>query len=220
MTRRRFFKFKNVKRTVFSVGAIALFYVLTTVLYIRWDLTLTGRYSLAEFTRTTVAELKEPLTIKAYFSKNLPPVYQEIATQSRDTISEFARASSGNLRVEYIDPLEEAQRSEANANGVPEAQVQVYQKDNLAVQKGFLGLAVTKDDKHESIPFIQDVQNLEYQILSAITKVQTDVTPSIGFLQGHDEHGFSSGGERDDYQSVRKLLEQNYRVLPVNLSAH
>ena len=55
-----------------AVVAIVLLNAAGSTLFIRRDLTNNRAYSLSAASKTTVSELKEPLTIKIFFSPNLP----------------------------------------------------------------------------------------------------------------------------------------------------
>ncbi|MCC7010837.1 MAG: GldG family protein [Acidobacteria bacterium] len=71
----------------------------------RWDLTAAGQFSLSDQTKKILAELKQPLTIRAF--------YTGVADQYRDRLKEYEYASS-QVSTEFIDaernPLEAQKR--------------------------------------------------------------------------------------------------------------
>src|SRR3972149_5989298 len=67
-------------------------------LFARIDLTENKVYTLSKETRGIVRDLKEPLTIKAYFTKELPAPYNNIARFVEDQLGELKAYGKGNFR--------------------------------------------------------------------------------------------------------------------------
>src|SRR5215469_13688998 len=79
----------------------------TFVTTARLDLTQNGRFSLAEGTRNITRSLKEPITLRFFFSKKIAADYAQTnayAQRVRDLLREYAAFSHGNIILQEIDP--------------------------------------------------------------------------------------------------------------------
>src|SRR5690606_995323 len=105
---------------------------------------------LSPATRKILKDLEEPVTIKAYFSKNLPPHINQTRKDFQDLLVEYANLADGNILYEFIDPnsKEESER-EAMEKGVRPALISVREKDQVKQQKAFLGATVQLGEKSE-----------------------------------------------------------------------
>ncbi|MBV9694682.1 MAG: GldG family protein, partial [Alphaproteobacteria bacterium] len=107
---------KPVPRRTFALVALVLAAVIFVALNIaadtgltgaKLDLTANGQFTLSEGTRHIVANLKEPVTLKFYFSKQVAAEYAQTvayAKRVRDLLGEYASASGGKVIVQEIDP--------------------------------------------------------------------------------------------------------------------
>ena len=71
---------------------------------LRLDVTEGKLYSLSSTTKGLLARLDEPLLIRGYFSERTHPLLAPLVPQLRDLMAEYASASDGGVRVEFIDP--------------------------------------------------------------------------------------------------------------------
>src|ERR1700722_6953159 len=74
---------------------------------LRIDLTQQHLYTLAPGTRQVLAGLKDPITLKLFYSRKLGaavPAYGAYADRVRETLQQYAAAASGKIRLEYFDP--------------------------------------------------------------------------------------------------------------------
>jgi ABC-type uncharacterized transport system involved in gliding motility auxiliary subunit len=94
----------------------------------RWDLTEDNRFSISEASHRLAQSLEDPITIRAYFSQNLPPRIEPLQRQVFDILSEYEAHSAGKIKVERYDPLESrTAESEAESYGIQPVQLQVYE---------------------------------------------------------------------------------------------
>lgn len=71
------------------------------------DLTQQRLYTLAAGTRKIIAELKDPITLRLYYSRALGsrlPVYGAYADRVSEMLREYASASDGKIRLQFFDP--------------------------------------------------------------------------------------------------------------------
>src|SRR5688572_13039021 len=170
------------------IGIIIVLNLLANEYHIRLDLTEDRQYTLSDATENILEELEEPVTVKAYFSKDLPPNIVKTRQDFQDLLIEYATRADGQLLYEFINPNEkESYEQEATKNGIQPVLINVREKDQMKQQKAFLGATVQLGEKKEVIPFIQPGAAMEYALSTALKKISIDNKPIVGFVQGHGE---------------------------------
>jgi gliding-associated putative ABC transporter substrate-binding component GldG len=174
--------------TVLVVAILFVINLLSNEFHLRFDLTAEGQYTLSQATKDILNGLEEPITIKAYFSEDLPPNVIKARQDFQEMLVEYASLADGMLLYEFINPNEnEANEQDAVSHGIQPVLINVREKDQVKQQKAFLGATVSLDDKSDVIPFIQPGTAMEYELSTAIKKIAVDNKPKVGFLQGHGE---------------------------------
>jgi gliding-associated putative ABC transporter substrate-binding component GldG len=183
-------------------------------IFTRADLTENHIYTLSRASRNVVAGLEDRLTVKAYFSKDLPTPYNANSRYVNDALDDYRAYSRGKFVFEFVDPADETKlEEEAQRYRVQPVQVNVMEKDNVQLKKVYMGLVLIYGDKHETLPLIQDVENFEYEMTSAIKRVVADRLPKVGFLTGF---GMPDLGQ--DMRQLAGALSKHYQVVPVSTS--
>lgn len=203
-----------VGEALLVLGIIVLINVIAGWIFFRLDLTADKRYTLTQATKDAVEELQDNLTINAYFSQKLPPQFAATEDQVRDVLAEYKRYGGRRVKVRFVDPETNANEKElAEGMGVPQVQVQVVERDQAQSVNAYMGIALLYLDKHETIPVVQNTNNLEYDLTTAIVKMAAKKVLKIGFLArtGRPE-------ENANYNAVRGALEKSYDVTDVDVS--
>lgn len=196
------------------VGILILLNVLASGLFSRADLTKEGLYSLSKGSKDLMAKLDDKVTATAYFSADLPAPYNQHARYVQDLFEEYAAYSKGHFTFEVKDPgTEETAKNEMMTIGIPPVQIQEIKNDKFEVKQAFLGIVVSYADKKEVLPVIKSVDNLEYELTSAIRKLTTSKLKKIGFLAGHGEPSL-----QEDLKQALSLIEKNYVTTAVDFS--
>lgn len=175
-----------------TAGLLIVMLILLNLLagefHLRLDLTEDRQYTLSQATRNILDNLEDPVTVKAYFSRDLPPNISKTRDDFQDLLVEYANRSDGQIVYEFVNPNEkEAVEQEATENGIRPVLINVREKDQATQQKAFLGATVQLGDKKETIPFIQPGAAMEYALSTAIKKLSVSNKPKIGFITGHGE---------------------------------
>jgi ABC-type uncharacterized transport system involved in gliding motility auxiliary subunit len=149
----------------------------------RLDLTADKLFTLSEGTRSVLAKIQEPITLRLYYSDRLGkeiPQYGVYATRVREMLREYANAAPGKVRLEFIDPQpfsDEEDRAVAfGLQGVPV---------NQAGELVYFGIAGTNSaDKEELIAFLQPERErfLEYDLTKLVFNLATIKKPAVGLL--------------------------------------
>ncbi|GAB4353559.1 MAG: hypothetical protein Kow006_18760 [Gammaproteobacteria bacterium] len=154
---------------------------------LRADLTEGRLYSISDATRDYLAQLREPLLIRGYFSAKTHPLLAPLVPQLRDLLKEYEVAGQGRVRVEFIDPASDPEaEQEANEKyGIRPVPFQVADRYQAAVVNSYFNLLVQYGDEHQVLGFRDLIEvkvasesdidvllrNPEYDITSAVKKV-------------------------------------------------
>jgi gliding-associated putative ABC transporter substrate-binding component GldG len=203
-------------RTLLRAGAVLVILILLNIISVRIfgriDMTANRQFTLADASKQLMRSLDDRVTIKAYFTEDLPSPYSTYRRALLDQLNEFRAYSNGNLQYEFINPQGEKTEREAGDQGVVQAQVQVVNEDKFEVKRAYMGLVFLYEDKKEVIPVIESITSLEYDISSTIKRLTTQTRKKIGFLEGEDEAPLS------EFTNVQKVIGRQYDVTTVNLT--
>ncbi|NLA50084.1 MAG: GldG family protein, partial [Bacteroidales bacterium] len=154
----------------------------------RLDFTEGKEYTLSKATRDILRDLDKPVTVTAYFSKDLPPHIANISDHMRDMLIEYGNRSKGMVVFKFVNPNEkEDLEQEAVKNGVQPVMINVREKDQVKQQKAYLGAVVSVGEDKETIPFFQPGAAMEYALTTSIKKLSIADKPAIAMIQGHGE---------------------------------
>ncbi len=203
------------------LGFVGVFNYLSTLLFSRIDLTEKKMYSVSKPTKTILKKLDDIVTIRVCFSKNLPPNLKMLQADVKDMLSEYKAYAGRNLHISFEDPtVSDAAKRKITELGVPEIQMQTYEKDKAQVINGFMGIIVQYADKKEVMPVVQNLTNLEYDLTQAVMKVSRKTAPKIGVLKTDTiislppQYRSKDAPEdlRTKYKPIFENLEKNYMV--------
>lgn len=153
---------------------------------LRLDLTKDKHYTLSKATREIIRNLDQPVTIIAYFSKDLPSNLLIFRREFLSILGDYKSYSRGKIVFQIINPNKnEELENQAVREGISPIIVEVREKDKARQQKAFMGLVIKYKDKKEVIPYIDPNTSLEYLLSMNIKKLTVKQKPRIGILQGY-----------------------------------
>jgi ABC-type uncharacterized transport system involved in gliding motility auxiliary subunit len=132
-----------------------------------------------------VSTLSDPLTINVFFTKNLPAPHNNTEQYLHDLLEEYAIYANRyfNYRFFNVSPDEGDLRPETRENqelaksyGINPIQIQVIEEDEVKFQNAYMGLVLIHGDIIERIATITSIDGLEYQLTSAIMKLNNKVS--------------------------------------------
>lgn len=205
---------KKTNLTIVLIIAILVFANLVSEQYFfRLDLTEDKQYTLSDATENIMASLENPITVKAYFSENLPPDIAKTKNDFEEYLIEYAQHSDDNLFYTFINPNEnESLEQEAMEAGINPVMINVREKDQMKQQKAFLGAVLQLEDRKETIPFVQPGAPLEYMLSSSIKKIAITDKPEVGLMQGHGQASIT------DLSQVKTALDVLYDFKAVTVN--
>jgi ABC-type uncharacterized transport system involved in gliding motility auxiliary subunit len=194
---------------------------------IRADLTQGRIYTLANGTRQIVDGLKEPVTLRFFYSRRLGatiPVYGTYADHIREMLEEYAAVSHGKVKVEFYDP---------EPFSDTEDRAVAYGLQGVPVDNGgnqvYFGLAgANQEDDERTIPFFQADRErfLEFDLTKLIYDLSNPKRNTVGVMSslpidGDPRAMMMSGGQGPGGQPYASaiLLRQTNQIKSVPLDA-
>ncbi len=204
----------NLTAQLVLVGAILVaINVLAARHFTRVDLTADREYTLAPATREMLAGLDDIVTIEALFSRNLPPYLSTVRNRIEDLLDEYRAYGGRSVQVRFESPGDDpATEQRMRLLGIPRVQLNVLERDQFQVIQVYMGVAVIYGRRKESIPIVEDLETLEYQISSAILKLTRKEPLTVALAASVDPMAALTG-RGDGLQSIRRELERQYTVV-------
>ena len=229
--KRNTFKGKSLLQFLTKLLILALVSVTSYYYFIKLDLTEDQRYTLTPETLTLLEDLEEIVTVKVYLEgSGLPADFVKLRNGTEEILNEFNSYSGKLIEYEFIDLFEIKSRTKREREiqriveaGVPYLPVQQKKESGtnsfyvtpgaeIFYRGNSLGVSLLKTDHvaHQD-NFKASLENLEYQLSTAIRKLKDERRKNVGFLQLH--------GESDQYQleDLAKTLSEYYNIGPVIL---
>ena len=182
----------RLRRVGFGVGgliALAVLFLGVVMLSnvglrgMRLDLTQNRLYTLSPGTQQVLAELKEPVNLYFYFSREAAakqaPLVMPYATRVREFLEELSARAGGKIRLHIIDPQPFSDEEDRAAEFGLQS-LQAGGGDAL-----YFGLTGTNStDGRSSIPSFQADREefLEYDVAKLINELGTPKKPVIGLM--------------------------------------
>ncbi len=176
----------------------------------RLDLSPGRAYTLAPATRRIARSLDDIVTIKLFASKQLPAEFALTKRDVTDLLRDLRSAGRGKVRVVERDPADDpVAADEARSLGVVPVQFNVVGQTELQVKEGYFGLVIQHADRHETIPFVQRTDDLEYRLVAAMRSLSRSTKPRIALV---------TDPQTGPHALLRGELERSYDVDTPTLS--
>ncbi|KJS33790.1 MAG: hypothetical protein VR64_00165 [Desulfatitalea sp. BRH_c12] len=175
---------KYIKFALYALVVVLVNLVGLTLFY-RADLTGNQIYSLSPVSRQVARTLSEPLTVKVFFTKDLPAPHNNTEMYLRDLLNEYALNNKQHFKVQFYnvssetEGVSEAAQSNqqmAREYGIQPVQIQILEQDELKFKQAYMGLVLIHGDIIERMPTITATAGLEYKLTTAIQKLNNKVS--------------------------------------------
>ena len=174
-----------------AIGVVAVLAILVGVnlvaeyrlAQVKLDLTQQRLYTLAPGTRKILAELKDTITLRFYYSRTLGsriPMYGAYSDRISEMLREYASASGGKIHLEFYDPEPFSQTEDRavayGLQGVP------IDQSGEQVYFGLAGSNLLDDER--TVPFFQPERErfLEFDLTRLIYELSSPKRPLIGIM--------------------------------------
>ena len=169
---------KSLEKQYFLLTSLVIIVLLNLVgsrLYCRADLTRNNTYSLSQVSRDVVSGLKSPLTIRAFFTRDLPAPYNSVPRYLTDLLEEYTQYNPRYFHYRIIHPDNEKTKREAADYGVYPIEIREYKSDQMKASEAYMGLVIEHEDLVEKIDSLTSFEGIEYRITSLIRKMDGKV---------------------------------------------
>nr|WP_320118186.1 Gldg family protein [uncultured Marinifilum sp.] len=207
------FKKRNIIYSILTLaGFVIILNSLSSMFFLRADFTEDKRYTLDRSTKRILSEVKEPIIITLYISDDLPPDVNRTVQDLKNLLTEYNHYSSRKIDFEYINPNKNAElEQKAVEAGIHAVPLEIRQKDQLKVQRVFLGMIIQVGDRSEVIPLIKPGIAMEYTLSTLIKRLTIRDKAQIGYITGHGEP------ELEAISQVVSELSILYDIKPIHL---
>ena len=193
-----------------AIGIVGLFLLnlFAQQYFFRIDLTEEKRYSILDATQALLRNLEQEVEITVYLAgEGLPPDFRRLQRSVRETLDEFSVYADGNLSYRFVDPLQATspERRQAFIQELGQAGIQpnrvFAEEDGRRIQKMVLPGAIVAADSNQTSAMLlngdraanpqetlnQSIENVEYELASAIRRVVAAERKKVAMVKGHDE---------------------------------
>ncbi len=197
--------------TVIVLIGLTLLNLISRNKFYRIDLTENKIFSLSESSKNIVSDIDDLLTMKVYFSDNLPNELGNTRRYLQDILEEYSAVSDGNIRFVFHDPeSNENLEEQARKDGIQPVQMQVVENDKLEIKRVYMGMVLLYEDKKETLPVIQTTTGLEYELTTKIKNLVATEKLSIGIV--------SLGSAEIVNDNLKLQLGRHYAIKDVDMS--
>ncbi len=165
----------------FCLYAVLILLLNAAIAYfpLRVDLTEQQTYSLAPASTSTLAQLEEPVTIRAYLSSNLPSRYNILSSLLRDLLQSYrsnAKRDMFSYSVNLIHSDDKSEKTlklqkEAEKYGIYPVQLQGVDGNEFKAVSAYIGLVITQGENQEILTPLQPEDNIQYKITAALQRM-------------------------------------------------
>ena len=158
---------------------------------------------LSSFTENIIKSLDDPLTIKVYFSDNLPAELGNTRRYLVNLLKEY-EAVSRKINFSIFDPSSDSELEEkARKDGIQPVQMQALENDQMVVKKVYLGMVLLYEDKKEILPVIQTTTGLEYMVSTKIKSLINLDKKTVGLMHLDPNNTYKN-------ENIKRQLDQHY----------
>jgi ABC-2 type transport system permease protein len=218
--------------------SILLIIFLSSFYFIRLDLTSEKRHTLRDETKEMLKNLDDQIFFRVYLKGEYPADFKRLERAVKEKLDEMRAYAGVNIEYEFVNPSEsddpkqnEEVYKQLTAEGLKFTNIQVRTKDGISEKIIFPGatlfygerkLALQLLKSQERVPDAEminnSINNLEYEITTAIRLVTSRERPKIVILEGHGELNPMEMADferalRTQYVVERKQLTDNVNLL-------
>jgi|GEM_PF-1431630 len=198
----------NISLVVLGVVALSFF-----VPRFQLDLTNNKLFSISPSTISFINNLKDVVRVDVYATTQLPPEVKPLTDNLKIILDNLSKVNSSKFIVTYFDPNKNSQALEtAQKEGIRPLQFSSVKNDKMEIQNGYFGMVIRYGNEKEVLPVAGDIGNLEYYIVSAVSKLTRTEKTKVLVATGNGEWG------QDQLTIFQKFLSAEYNTIPVNLN--
>jgi len=223
-------KKNNLVQLLLSLLILLFINIISYYVFTRIDLTSEKRYTLSASTKKYLKQIDDVMYFQVYLEGEFPAGFKRLRSETKEMLDEF-RAYNDNIQYTFINPSEGEDKKKIQNTyqqlvnkGIQPTNIKVKTTDGSSQQWIFPGALVTYRQKEVPVQLFTNqlgtpsdqvlnnsVQNLEYNLISAIRKLLVKNKPRVAFTRGHGELGL------DRLADIIYSLSDYYAVDTVNI---
>lgn len=214
-----------------GIGIVVLLIFIGSFFRLRADLTTEKRYTLTHATEELVEGLNDVVYVQVYLTGALPADLQKLSQATRDLLDEMRVHAPENLQYTFIDPSESPDErtrqevyDELQKAGLTYSSIRLRDKGAFTERIVFPGALITYQERTVPVQLLKtqlrtpdadivnrSINNLEYELASAIRQAINKEKKRVAFLEGHGEY------DEMKVMDITKALEEHYTVSRVQI---
>ena len=139
--------------------------------FFRLDLTSPKSYSLSQNSKEVVKNLEEPLSVKVFFSENLPSPYNTVEQYLKDILVEYKGSANKNFSYEFFDMDKPENEELASSYRIRQKQIQEVKDNEVGFKNVYMGVVLVYADSIEVLDDIISPDGLEYRLTTTMSKM-------------------------------------------------
>ena len=213
-----------------AVVLASLLTVLTHLFPLRWDMTRDSRYTLSSPSIELAEQAQAPLLIEVLLEGSLPAEFRKLRSETRQLLEAYSQAND-EISYRFIDPMDEDEdpenvRRQLEEFGLQAARVDIQESGRVSTELVYPWARAYYEGRTVRIPLLKNqlgstmedrvsnsVQNLEYAISDALSKLLKPKSRKVAVLKGN--------GEMDDAHIADffSTLREYYYIAPFTLDS-
>ncbi len=161
---------------------IVLVNLVGTRAFFRIDTTETKSFSLSQGSEELVRNLEEPLSVKVFFSENLPSPYNTAYQYVTDLLVEYQGSANSNFSWESYNMNNPENEEIARNYRLSQVQIQEITNNEVGFKNVWMSLIITYADRIEAVD-VSSTDGLEYRLTTTMSSMINAVS-SLAGLQG------------------------------------
>ena len=220
----------NFKKPLLFFGLIIVINIVSSFLFIRFDLTSDKRFTLSDVSKTIINKISNPIYVDVYLTGAIPADFKKLESETKQILDEF-QALSGNVIYRFIDVTKEENGNqtlmkELFKKGMAPQNVTVPEKGKQSQLLIFPWATINYKGKECNVSLLKNImgastedkvlgsiQNLEYAFAEGFNKVLSDKKKTVAIIKGN--------GETADIKIAKFLLQtrDSYHIAPFTLDS-
>lgn len=209
----RLLNLQRLERQVIFFLVLLVFVIVTylvATISLKLDLSNGRAYTLSPATKKILKKLDDLVTIKFFVSSDLPSRFLPVKTDILDLLAEYKKEGGGKIKTVVKDPKKDSDAlRETQEVGLPQLQFSQLEQNKYAISSSYFGVVLAYSNKKELIPYVADLNNLEYNLDSAIYQMTSNSRPKIGIMGTPA----MAAVDQDGLVTLKKILDQQFETV-------
>jgi len=197
----------SFKSLLYSIILLVLINLLGSYINFNYDLTAEKRHTISDISEEILLNLDDIIYVKIFLKGEYPSGFKRLEKSTREILEKFKDISGNRFNFVFINPSESDSEEERNKVyqqlidlGLKPTDLQVKEKDGMSSSIIFPGAILYYKEKNIALELLKNevglspqlalnksIEMLEYEFISAISKLTRKKKESIAFLSGHNE---------------------------------